>query len=276
MARPKKNVKKKGGALGDVPAVEIRGANGSHTLVVTFTSPTQKLNTDPGSMIYLKGNVSKAELSVAGLGTGFARLFSGQSMFLSTYTGNENCSETSPGMVALSMDMPADIIQLVIPEGQKYRISRGSFLASTSNVEMKATVKAKGIFGIGQEEGFVLPILEVPVGTGEGIVWLSSFGMFEKHALLPQEEMIVDNGVFLAVDNDLDYEIVKLGRTILGSLFSGEGFGMKFVGPCTLYSQSKNFNDFSIMVAQRAGVDKAQPVIEFNQSGGSKKKSIKK
>lgn len=257
---PRKVRRQTGGSAGSLPSIEIRGANGSHTLVATFTSSTQTLNADPGSMVYTRGNISQAALKVADIGTSFARAFSGQSMFLTTYTG-PNATPSAPGMLALSMDTPADIIEIRIREGQKFRINRGSFLASSSNVELKATFQLKAVIPIGQEEGAVMPILEVPPGAGDGVAWLSSFGLSEIHNVGPGEVMTVDNGVFLAVDGNTDYEIVRLGTSLLSSLLSSEGFGMKFTGPCLLYTQSKNFHDFCHTVADTAGVTA--------QSGGS-------
>lgn len=247
-----------------LPDIKIKGVNGSHVLVATFSNVSQVIKADPGSMIYKRGHVDKPETEKGTSWTNmFKRAFAGQSMFMSTFRGLPESSKMN-GILALSSDIPADIIEISIPVGKELRISRGSFLACSENVTMEAALIKKGFIPWGQDEGGILPVLKVQEGSGPGKVWLSSFGMFEKHDLVAKEEMTIDNGVFLAVDNDVKYEIVKIGKTILGSLLTGEGFGMKFVGPCTIYTQSKNFDDFSHVITNNKSVSVSRGPTDNN------------
>ena len=49
----------------------------------------------------------------------------------------------------------------------------------------------------------------------------------------------------------MNYTIESLGKNILGTLLGGEVFGMKFVGPGTIYIQSKNLNNFAADINSR-------------------------
>ena len=40
-----------------------------------------------------------------------------------------------------------------------------------------------------------------------------------------------------------------MGKTLTSAFFDGEGFGMKFVGPGTLYIQSKNISNFAVTLS---------------------------
>lgn len=231
------------------PQVVIKGSTGGQYIVAKFTHPSQSLLATPGAMIYSRGEVASVTTQ---LGGGFGDFFkkakaavkrvaSGQGLTMNTFKGSDLCSQSTPGYVGLSIDIPGDVISITLKEGEAYRISRGTFIASTMNVTLDADVKLKGAFEFGQEEGMVTPILKCEKGQGKA--WIGGFGTFEKHDLQNGDSMLVDNGVFLAVSNNKTYEMVKTGKSLAGSLFSGEGLAMKFTGPCIVYTQSKNFNN---------------------------------
>ena len=215
------------------------------TLIITL-APGQSIKTSPGAMIYMRGDINKGDVNVGPLSKAFGRMFSGENFFLTNYT-----SGAKGGTIALGLSFPGDIVQINLKPDESYRISKGCFLASTPNVEIAATVQAKGFISIGQEEGMVLPVVKCDKGTQGGIVWLGGYGSFERHELVDASDAItVDNGIFLACPNEMQYELVKLGKTLLSSFVGGEGIGMKFVGPGVVYTQSKNFNDFKFMMGQ--------------------------
>ena len=53
----------------------------------------------------------------------------------------------------------------------------------------------------------------------------------KKIELKDKEEIIIDNGYFLACNKKMDYTIEKLGKTMASTFLGGEGYGMKFIGP---------------------------------------------
>jgi uncharacterized protein (AIM24 family) len=238
------------------PKIEIKGSTGGQYIVATFTSPSQSILATPGTMIYSKGEVSAVTTQLGGGFMSFMRkakgavkrVASGQGFTINTYKGSEQCSPSSPGYVGLSTDIPGDVVGITLQEGEIYRISRGTFITSTHNVTLDADVRVKGAFEFGQEEGLVLPTLKCEKGVGKA--WIGGFGTFEKHKLDKGQTMMVDNGVFLAVSNNQPYEMVKTGKSFMGSLFSGEGLAMKFTGPCDVYTQSKNFNNLCREISQ--------------------------
>lgn len=240
---------------GDPTAIrtQVLGAPGSNYLVVDL-SPGQSIVTSPGSLIYLRGDVEKGVVEFGGIGKAFARALGGQDLVLTKYKGNAN-----GGKIALGSALPGDIIAIDLAPNHEIIVSRGSFLCCTDGLEVSATTRAQGILGVGQQEGFVLPVIRAKEIGGR--VWLCAYGTFERLDLETNEVAVLDNGTFLACPSSLNYQIVRLGKTLLSSLVGGEGLGMQFVGPASLYIQSKNINDFYAIVSNNteaaSGITKA-------------------
>lgn len=247
--------KKTGGNASKMPMSVVKGAPGSNYVVVTLVAG-EELLTSPGSLIYLRGDVEKGTIHVDGIGKAFARSFGGEDFLITKYKGG-----VRGGTVALGSPLPGDVIAIELAPNQDIIISRGSFLGCTSGLEVTATTRMQGILGIGQEEGFVLPV--VRAGDKGGRVWLAAYGTFERVELKEGENIILDNGTFLACPTSLNYEVVSLGQTLMSSLLGGEGMGMEFAGPATLYLQSKNVNDFIAVINQKSGAE----VIKYEVAG---------
>lgn len=251
---------------------KIVGNTGSSYLEINL-SQGQKIHAASGSMLFLTGDISMPENKF----DGFGKIFAGEHIVHQEYTG----TGSKPGKVAFGLDFPNDIIRIPIQPGVKYRFSRYSYLASTTNVKVSWTTQWKGIFGIGQSEGFVLPTVE-NVGNSIGYVWLCAYGTFEVKKILEGETIIVDNGLFLACDNRNQYDVVKVGRSLFASLINKEGFAMKFNGPCYIYLQSKNLDGFMNMIASQMPVRDGGnqidigEVAELFEGGKAKRKYVRK
>ena len=199
--------------------------------------------TTPGAVLYMKGDIEKGEVKFDNIKSGLWRLFGGESLFYSKYSGINN-----GGIIAVGTDLPGDIIDISINTNEEWYISRGSYLCSTTNIIIESVVKTQGFFGlIGSGEGGILPIIKTTDGNS-GKFWLGAYGSFEKIVLKAQEKILVDNGYFLAAEKKMDYTIEKMGKTLTSSLFGGEGFGMQFIGPGILYIQSKNISNFAYIL----------------------------
>jgi len=216
---------------------KIIGNSGSNYLEI-YLSHGQKIHAASGSMLYLTGGVSMPESKFDGIG----KLFAGEYIVHQEYTG------IGSGKVAFGLDFPSDIIRIEIPPGAKYRLSRYSYLASTTNVKISWTSQLKGIFGIGQSEGFILPVAE-NTSNKPAFIWLCAYGALKMKRLLQGETIVIDNGLFLACDNQKQYEVIKIGKSYFAALINKEGFAMKFTGPCDIYIQSKNLDGLISLIA---------------------------
>lgn len=219
------------------------GSVGSVFLQINLLE-NQQIMTSPGALLYMRGDIEKGEIKFDNVGSGILRMLGGESLFYTSYKGNKG-----GGTIAVGADIPGDIVDISISPKEEWYISRGSYLCSTLNIIIEATVKTQGFFGlIGSSEGGVLPIIKTTDGNS-GKFWLGAYGSFEKIVLNSGQEIVVDNGYFLAAEKKMDYTIVNMGKTLTSAFFGGEGFGMKFAGPGTLYIQSKNISNFAVTLS---------------------------
>lgn len=192
-----------------------------------------------GSLICMNSGVDKADIKYDGILKGFSKVLAGEPLFYQVFRGNSK----GGGYIYLGTNFINSIMIIKINEGEVYRLSRNCFLASTGNIEISFTTQMKGIFDIGQEEGFILPTA-VCKSKGYGYIWICAFGSLEKIVVPKNDFLIIDNGAFLACKNNSQFELSKLGKSLFSSFFGGEGFGMKFVGPVEIFIQTKNINNF--------------------------------
>jgi uncharacterized protein (AIM24 family) len=222
----------------------ILGTPGNHYLKIELFDDNDFVITQLGSLICMNSGIEKADIHFDGILNGFQKIFAGEPLFYQLYSGKKNKS----GYLYLGSNFLNSIIVIKIKKGNIFRLSRNSFLASTGNIKISFTFKFKGIFEIGQEEGFILPTAECVIGD-YGYIWLCAYGNLERINIPINDYIIIDNGVFLACNNKYEYTISKLGKTLFSSFFGGEGFGMKFIGvdnDTHIYIQTKNINDFLV------------------------------
>lgn len=243
---------KKGGAdasttvSADVKASYI-GAVGNRALVLELSDGATVL-ADTHSMAYMDGAVD-VKTNAGGIGKAIGRFMGGESLFLNTYTGTGGARSQR---VVLSVPMPGDVIELKLSPGESLKASRGVFMAATpaSAVEVSGRLNAKGILSAGQQEGPVLTKITAST-LSAARVWLASYGHIERHDVPQGEALLVDNENFVACHVDVNYEISKVGG-IKSVILGGEGFAMKFSGPCTVYTQSKGLRSFAMLINQYA------------------------
>lgn len=151
----------------------------------------------------------------------------GESFFVTTY----NCS-VEGGWVDVAAHLPGDIAVVEISDQQGVAVTRGSWLANASTVQMDtAWGGAKNFFG--GEGGFVANM------TGNGPVVIASYGALDLHQLQAGEAFTVDSGHLVAYDNTITLQT----RTVAGlmtSMKSGEGIVVDMTGPGRVWTQSRN------------------------------------
>jgi uncharacterized protein (TIGR00266 family) len=130
-----------------------------------------------------------------------------------------------------------DIEKLDVTPSKGYIIQKSSYIASTSGVELDTEWQGftKGLFGQG---------LFMIKTSGQGELFINTFGALDRHDLTAGEELIVDNFHLVAFSDTCDYEVTKFGglkETILG----GEGLVTRIRGPGEIMIQTKNLREFA-------------------------------
>ena len=232
----------------------VRGAPAFATLEVVLDAG-QEICSNAGTLAYMREGVERGKLQASGARSFIGRFLGGQSPFLVKYKGLPGKGDR---LVAFTAPLPGDMLRLDLKKGARVVVSRESYVAGSPSVKVTGKLNWRGFLELGQGEGGVLPEL-ICEGDGGGVAWLGAYGAFQKHDLAAGQSLLVDNGLFLAcmrasgqqaVGTEM-YEIVKLGKTFVSSLFGGEGLGMKFTGPATVYTQSHNLNELTARIASR-------------------------
>jgi uncharacterized protein (TIGR00266 family) len=157
------------------------------------------------------------------------KLFTGGEMAESTYTG--------PGLVALAPTLFGDIVTLRIQQGSTWNVGKDAMLAHTNDVIKETKSQGLGKAFFSGEDLFIYRF------TGEGVLWLTSYGAIETINLGQGEQHIVDNGHLVAWN--CNYNIEKAGGGSMNSMKTGEGLVCRFTGPGTVYLQTRNLDEFS-------------------------------
>jgi uncharacterized protein (AIM24 family) len=79
--------------------------------------------------------------------------------------------------------------------------------------------------------------------TGNGNLFINTFGAIDKHTLKPGQTMIVDNFHLVAFNDSCTYKVTKFGG-LKETLLGGEGLVTNITGPGDIYIQTKNLQEF--------------------------------
>ncbi|MGD8545870.1 MAG: TIGR00266 family protein, partial [Candidatus Bathyarchaeota archaeon] len=123
-----------------------------------------------------------------------------------------------------------------VKPGQGYIVQKSSYVGSTQNVELDIKWQGftKGLFGQGL---FMIKV------TGDGILFINTFGAIDKHTLGADQTLIVDNFHLVAFSDTCDYKVRKFGG-LKSTLLGGEGLVTEIRGPGDIYIQTKNLREF--------------------------------
>lgn len=216
--------------LGDtMPAVEI-----------LFEQKGESMYTQSGGMAWMTEGISMDSNMKGGLGKAFGRMFSGESLFMATYT-----AERSDTMIAFASTVAGEILPVNLNERGGMICQKGAFLCAEESVNLEVTFSKKISAGLFGGEGFILQKI-----TGSGMVFLEVDGNKVEKELAPGEVLKVDTGNVVAFDESVQYEIETV-KGLKNIFLGGEGlFLTKLTGPGRVVLQTQNFNEFAGRIAR--------------------------
>lgn len=187
----------------------------------------ESIYTQSGGMSWMSEGVSMETNMKGGLLKGLGRMFTGESLFMATYT-----AERPEAEITLASSFPGEIKMIEIGDGKEYVAQKNCFLCATPNVTLSAYVTGikAGLFG---GEGFVLQKY-----SGKGLAFLELDGTIIEKELAPGEKIIVDTGNVAFFEAQVGYssEMVKGFANVL---FGGEGlFLTTLTGPGKVWLQT--------------------------------------
>ncbi|OAX79186.1 hypothetical protein ACJ72_06495 [Emergomyces africanus] len=206
--------------------ISHRDTNTIVTLQLAMGCP---LTAKPGAMIAMSPTMTlKGSVKFS-----MKKLLAGGEMSTSTYTG--------PGELLLAPTMLGDISVLRLNGNETWSVGKDAFLAATQGVvkDYKNQGLGKALFS--GEGLFVYKM------SGNGLLFMQSFGAIIKKDLADGEKYNVDNGHLVAWSCKYVMERIASGGLISG-ISSGEGLVCKFTGPGSVYLQTRNPASFAAWV----------------------------
>lgn len=201
---------------------------------IHFDQTGQSMYTQSGAMTWMSDKIKADSNMKGGLGRSLGRLFTGESLFMVTYT-----AEAPDTKVAFASTVPGEIVPVDLSQTSGMVCQKDAFLCAEPTVDLKVTFTKKlgaGFFG---GEGFILQEL-----TGSGMAFLEVDGNKVEYNLEPGEVIKVDTGNVVAFERQVKYEIETV-KGLKNIFFGGEGlFLTKLTGPGKIILQTQNFNDF--------------------------------
>lgn len=205
----------------------------SYSMLVVTLETGETITAEAGAMTYMSPSVDvrtrmreKSFLGTLGL-TFLGR----QSFFVNDYSATSGSGEA--GFVSAPV---GDIEVLQVSSTQGYIIQKASYVASTKDVNLDIQWQGftKGLFGQGL---FMIKV------SGNGMLFINTFGAIDKHTLKAGEKMIVDNFHLVAFSDTCPYRVTKFGG-LKETLLGGEGLVTEITGPGDVYIQTKNLKEF--------------------------------
>jgi uncharacterized protein (TIGR00266 family) len=200
----------------------------------------ESVTCEVGAMIAMTEGLSVETTSAmkgkaGGLLSGVKRMFAGENYFLNHFTAQQDSQ-----ILILGPTMQGDVIHHRL-RGGTLLIQGSSWLASTPGVTIDASWQGLGKAFFSGEGAFWIR------AQGQGDIFLSSFGAI--YEVEVNGQYTVDTGHIVAFEDTMQFQIVKAGASLIGSLLGGEGLVCRFTGQGKLYCQSHNPTSFGQMLS---------------------------
>lgn len=180
---------------------------------------TTGLEVKAGAGTHMKGR--------GGLGRAARSMLAGESFFTANYKARRNGER----LVLAPAEM-GEVRVLEVKLEARHFIASGAFLACTTGVQL--SLEYAGVKGLLATRGLFLMRT-----TGEGLVFVSSYGALVKQTLAEGERFVLDNRYIVAFSDTMRYELVKVADSLRHSYFTGEGLVNRFTGPGSLLYQTR-------------------------------------
>ena len=202
----------------------------SYALALIDLDPGESIQAEAGAMVSMSSTIEMETSTRGGLLSGLKRsVLGGESFFINTFHAPQ------PGQVTVAPALPGDIVALELA-GETLLVQSGSFLAATEGVDVDT--KWGGAKSFFSSEGLFLLRC-----TGQGTIWLSSYGAIHPIDLGVGEPYVVDTGHMVAFDDSVGYDVRPSGGW-KSTLFSGEGLVVDLTGPGRFFMQTRSEDAF--------------------------------
>ncbi|MGB0387401.1 MAG: TIGR00266 family protein [Ardenticatenaceae bacterium] len=200
----------------------------------------ESMKAESDAMVAMSNTIDVEGKLDGGILGGLARRFlTGEKLFF-----QELVARRGPGEILLAHAIPGDIKVIEMDGSQDYILQKDGFFASSGSLKISTKMQnlARGLFS---GEGFF-----VMKASGQGILFVSSYGAIHEIDIPAGEEMIIDNGHLVAWPDGMEYKIEKATSGWISSFTSGEAIVCRFRGPGRVLIQTRNPQGFGSWLLQ--------------------------
>ncbi len=208
-------------------------------VVICTLSDGEQMLTEKGAMSWMTPNMEMKTSMEGGLGKAFGRAFSGESMFMNTYTcrGGE-------GLIAFASSFPGRIMAVPIAPGSEIIVQKTAFLAAEAGVQLSTHFSRKVGAGFFGGEGFIMQRL-----SGQGMAFLELDGHVVEYDLAPGQSLMIDSGHLAAMTAGVQMSVETV-KGVKNMVFGGEGlFNTRLTGPGHIWVQTMPFSKLAGLLA---------------------------
>ena len=204
-------------------------------VVTLFMNPGEQVYTEAGGMAWMTNSFKMETNTKGGFFKGIGRMFAGESLFMNTYTAQEN-----GGQIAFASSFPGAILDFDMAKTGTLICQKSAFLCAESTVKLSAHINKKlgsGLFG---GEGFIMQKLE-----GTGTAFIECDGSVTTLDLAPGETLKVSTGNVVAYEGTVTMNVETV-KGFKNMFLGGEGlFLTTLTGPGKIYLQSMTIADLA-------------------------------
>lgn len=208
--------------------------------VVIELPPNQTVFSERGGMSWMSANINMQTNMEGGLGGAFKRMFSGESIFMVSFT-----SQGGTGIIGFSAEFPGKIVPLNLGSGQQMICQKDAFMCAERSVTLDLHFRRKlgaGFFG---GEGFIMQKI-----TGPGLAFVELDGEIVEYTLETNQVLKVDTGHVAMYEPTVQFD-VEMIRGFKNILFGGEGLFLATLrGPGRVWLQTMPAMNLAKKIAQ--------------------------
>tara|TARA_Y100000310_G_scaffold30045_1_gene28581 strand:+ start:4306 stop:5046 length:741 start_codon:yes stop_codon:yes gene_type:complete len=188
----------------------------------------ETIYSESGGMAWMSDNIKMLSSTRGGLIEGIKRRFSGESIFLNTFT----CKE-GKGIITFASEFPGKVIPIKFEDNKEIICQKDAFMCAQEGISLKMHFRKRlgaGFFG---GEGFILQKL-----SGKGYAFVELAGEIIEMTLKKGQVLRVDTGHIAMFEPSVDFDI-ELVEGVKNIFFGGEGlFWSTLTGPGKVWLQS--------------------------------------
>jgi uncharacterized protein (AIM24 family) len=224
-----------------------------------MVQPNQKILADGKSMLWMDGSLLVETECYGGCPAAFARSCSGESCCMNNYSG--------AGNVTVGFESPGDMLAFAVTKQFGWCLTKAAFVAGTNNLKVSCKFSGCGACLCTDQGPFLTTVtIDEESQTNSGIFLAGTYGMLERHDVPEGKEMYVAGGNFFAGHMNTDLDVGLVGGFMNFCCGAGwKSIVLKFRGPCTVYTTSRNPDDLRRM--QEFAKNKQQQQEKGTDSG---------